>query len=210
PAGATLTAQVRYEIEQEWDYAYVILSTDGGATWEHVATNLSTSDNPNGQNFGNGITGSSGGNWVELTADLAAYGGKTVLLGVRRHEPLPQRYTQRPDLRQRGPRQQRGQLGRVARRSVGLRGAAGSPGLPLLDRRRGDRAGDHGGRDRSVRQPGGRRGERRRLDVRPAGWLQSDQRHRGQQLLQRLYRGVPPVPCLRSQPADGAVQLRLP
>src|SRR5690606_8355574 len=77
------TAQVRYEIEQDWDYAYVILSTDGGATWENVATNLSTSDNPNGQNFGNGITGSSGGNWVELTADLSAYGGQTVLLGFR-------------------------------------------------------------------------------------------------------------------------------
>jgi immune inhibitor A len=43
---------------------------------------LSTGFNPNGQNFGNGITGWSGGNWVTLTADLSAYTGN-VLLGFR-------------------------------------------------------------------------------------------------------------------------------
>ena len=62
PANAALTAQVRYAIELDWDYAYVIASDDGGATWTNVATNLSTDENPNGQNEGNGITGSSGGN----------------------------------------------------------------------------------------------------------------------------------------------------
>jgi immune inhibitor A len=77
-----VTAQVRYEIELDWDYAYLIASDDGGATWTNVETNLSTDDNPNGQNFGNGITGSSGGEWVELTADLSAYTGPT-LLGFR-------------------------------------------------------------------------------------------------------------------------------
>ena len=41
-------------------------------------------DRSNGQNFGQGITGlSTGGSWVDLTADLAAYGGKTVLLQFR-------------------------------------------------------------------------------------------------------------------------------
>ena len=33
PAGATLTAMVKYEIELDWDYAYLVYSTDGGATW---------------------------------------------------------------------------------------------------------------------------------------------------------------------------------
>lgn len=82
PAGASLTAQARFDIEQDWDYAYLVASTDGGATWENVPTNLSTDDNPNGQNFGHGITGWSGGDWVELTADLSGYTGPT-LLGFR-------------------------------------------------------------------------------------------------------------------------------
>jgi immune inhibitor A len=46
-----------------------------------VPTNLSTATDPNGQNFGNGITGSSNG-WVNLTADLSAYTGN-VLVGFR-------------------------------------------------------------------------------------------------------------------------------
>ena len=71
PAGATtLTAEVRYQIEQDWDYAYAVYSTDGGETFTSLATNRSTETNPNGQNFGQGITGSTGGEWVDLTADL--------------------------------------------------------------------------------------------------------------------------------------------
>lgn len=81
PAASTLTAMVNYQIEVDWDYAYVVVSTDGGASWEGVPTDHSTPSNPNGQNFGNGITGSSGG-WVSLTADLSAYTGD-VLVGFR-------------------------------------------------------------------------------------------------------------------------------
>lgn len=78
PAGAvSLTARVRYEIELDWDYAY--LTVNGTA----VATNRSTTTNPNGQNFGHGITGSTGGAWQALTADLSAYAGQTVSIGFR-------------------------------------------------------------------------------------------------------------------------------
>jgi immune inhibitor A len=78
PAGApSLMAKVKYDIELDWDYAYV---TVNGAS---VATSLSTATNPNGQNFGHGITGSSGGSWVDLTADLSAYAGQTVTIGFR-------------------------------------------------------------------------------------------------------------------------------
>lgn len=79
-AGSSLSAMVNYSIETDWDYAYLVVSTDGGATWTTVATNLSTATDPNGQNFGNGITGNSGGNWVTLNADLSAYTGD-VLIG---------------------------------------------------------------------------------------------------------------------------------
>ncbi|GIG28976.1 immune inhibitor A domain-containing protein [Cellulomonas marina] len=72
PAGATsLTAKVKYQIEQDWDYAYAVYSTDGGKTFTSLATNRSTSTDPNGQNFGAGITGTTGGQWVDLTASLA-------------------------------------------------------------------------------------------------------------------------------------------
>ena len=81
PAGSSLTAQVNFNIEIDWDYAYVVVSDDGGASWNGVPTNFSTATDPNGQNFGNGITGSSGG-WAPLTADLSAYTGD-VLLGFR-------------------------------------------------------------------------------------------------------------------------------
>jgi immune inhibitor A len=81
PAGASLEARVFYEIELDWDYAYLVVSTDGGATWATVPTNLSTDTNPNGNNLGNGITGTTR-KWTRLKADLSAYPGP-VLLGFR-------------------------------------------------------------------------------------------------------------------------------
>jgi immune inhibitor A len=76
-----LTAMINYDIEFDWDYGYVVVSTDGGASWTSIETNHSTSADPNGQNFGHGITGNSGG-WLPLTADLSAYTGD-VLVGFR-------------------------------------------------------------------------------------------------------------------------------
>jgi immune inhibitor A len=72
-AGATLTAKVNYGIEEGYDYANVIVSTDGGATWQTVPTNLSNSTvEPNGiEGFSN--------DWVDLNVDLSAYTGNVML-----------------------------------------------------------------------------------------------------------------------------------
>ncbi|MGE5375325.1 MAG: immune inhibitor A domain-containing protein [Bacteroidota bacterium] len=94
PAGTvTLSMQARYQIETCWDYAYVEVSTDGGATFHSIPTSASTNDNENGQNFGNGITGTSGSPkvcdqlgtpvWVPVTADLTPYAGQTIQLRFR-------------------------------------------------------------------------------------------------------------------------------
>src|SRR3990172_295388 len=75
-AGATLAAKVNYGIEEGYDYANGIASSDGGATWVTVPTDLSNSTvEPNG------IEGFSGG-WVDLNVDLSAYTG-SVRLGFR-------------------------------------------------------------------------------------------------------------------------------
>jgi immune inhibitor A len=80
-ADSTLTAWVRYDIELDYDYAYLGVSLDGGETISVIPTNLSSGTNPYGQNIDlAGITGTTGGDWVELEADLSAYEGE-VLLG---------------------------------------------------------------------------------------------------------------------------------
>jgi immune inhibitor A len=92
-APAVLSMQVNYQIETNWDYAYVSVSTDSGATWTNLAgtylnstggqSNLTTTSNPNGQNLGNGITGSSNGAWRLASFNMNAYAGQTVLLRLR-------------------------------------------------------------------------------------------------------------------------------
>jgi hypothetical protein len=73
-----------YDIEADFDYAYVEVSTDGGQRWATLKTTSSTTTDPNGVNLGQGLTGTSGGGrdpaWVEQSVDLAAFAGKEVLL----------------------------------------------------------------------------------------------------------------------------------
>ncbi len=78
PSGGQLTAKVNYDLESDWDYGYLLVSTDGGETFTPVETSLSTTTNPNGNNHGYGITGTSDGAWVDLSADLSAYAGQQV------------------------------------------------------------------------------------------------------------------------------------
>ncbi len=80
PEAGVLKAKVKYSIEVDWDYAFVEISTDGGETFAPIETNLSKTTDPNGNNKGFGITGSSEGQWVDLSADLAEFAGDEVQL----------------------------------------------------------------------------------------------------------------------------------
>jgi immune inhibitor A len=81
---ATLEYWCWYDIEEDWDYAYVEVSPDGGKTWEILTTPSGTPENPNGNSFGWGYTGRSGGGskaeWIQETVDLTPYAGKRVLV----------------------------------------------------------------------------------------------------------------------------------
>ncbi|QBS36820.1 peptidase M6 [Thermaerobacter sp. FW80] len=86
-SGSTLRFDHLYDIETGWDYGFVQVSTDGGATWTSLA-NANTTDvvDPNAhprvrENLP-GFTGSSGG-WRHETFDLSAYDGRRVLLAFR-------------------------------------------------------------------------------------------------------------------------------
>ncbi len=73
----TLTFKVNYNVEIDYDYGYVDVSTDGGATWTPIPGNITTSSNPNGLNRGHGFTGSSGG-WIDAIFPLTAYLGQDI------------------------------------------------------------------------------------------------------------------------------------
>ena len=63
------------DIEEDWDYGYVSVSTDGGVSRTTLDGRHTTRANPLGNNFGAGITGDSGG-WVAERMDLTRYAGE--------------------------------------------------------------------------------------------------------------------------------------
>jgi immune inhibitor A len=81
---ATLEYWTWYDIEEDWDYAYVEISTDGGKTWEILTTPAGTASNPNGNSFGWAYTGRSGdggrAEWIQERLDISAYAGQEVLV----------------------------------------------------------------------------------------------------------------------------------
>jgi hypothetical protein len=76
---ATLRFRTWYDIEDDFDYGYVMVSTDEGRTWETVPGTHTTADDPNNSNLGYGYTGKSGG-WLAEEVDLSAYAGQQILL----------------------------------------------------------------------------------------------------------------------------------
>ncbi|MEL3970888.1 immune inhibitor A domain-containing protein [Rossellomorea oryzaecorticis] len=64
-----------YDIETDWDYAYVTVNG------EPVASDITTDTDPYDANLGNGITGSSNG-WIDASFDLSAYAGQEVEVAI--------------------------------------------------------------------------------------------------------------------------------
>jgi immune inhibitor A len=98
PTGATrFWVWNNYQIEEDWDFGFIEVSTDGGATWDEqkifdeAGTLVSTDDgylDPNGRmhDYGDkkyGLTGSTHGDWRHDYVDLTGFAGSTIDLRLR-------------------------------------------------------------------------------------------------------------------------------
>jgi hypothetical protein len=81
---ATLQTWMWYDLEKDFDYAYVQVSPDEGQTWHLLSNQHTTTANPHGNSYGPGFTGTSGNDraaqWVEETFDLTPFAGGPILL----------------------------------------------------------------------------------------------------------------------------------
>lgn len=86
---ATLTFWTWYDLEEDWDFAYVEASTDEGKTWEILKGQHTTDRNKSGNSFGQAYTGMSGvpagteegkAVWVQENIDLSPYAGRDILV----------------------------------------------------------------------------------------------------------------------------------
>ena len=88
-----------YDLEEDYDYAYVEVSTDQGETWNILANGTTTNENPSGNSYGPAFTGVSGGqdepSWVQETFDLTPFAGQQTLI---RFEVITDEALNRPGL----------------------------------------------------------------------------------------------------------------
>ncbi len=82
-ASGSLTLQYAawYDLEKDYDYAYLEVSTDDGSTWQILKTPSGRDKalDPSGNAYGWGYNGQSQG-WVEEKVDLSSFAGKKVQL----------------------------------------------------------------------------------------------------------------------------------
>ena len=90
---ATLRFWTWYDIEKDYDYAYVTVSTDGGKHWQPLSTADTTDSNPQGNSFGSAFTSKSGqlidvpkeseSYWQEQIVDLTPFVGQQILISFQ-------------------------------------------------------------------------------------------------------------------------------
>ena len=86
-SSAMLSFWTWYDIEELWDFGFVQVSTDGGATWTSLPIEGTTTDHDPSAMASivanlPGFTGNSGG-WVQKTFDLSGYAGQSIQLQFR-------------------------------------------------------------------------------------------------------------------------------
>lgn len=81
---ATLNYAIQYSIENGYDFGYVLVSTDGGVTWQpQVADGMggeSTRDDPGELALAERFYSGRGREWIEESIDLTPYAGQVVLV----------------------------------------------------------------------------------------------------------------------------------
>ena len=78
---ATLMFRVWFDVEEQWDYGYLEVSTDQGDTWDILQAPGTSLENPLGNSFGPGYTGTSG-DWLREEVDMSPYAGQEVFTAL--------------------------------------------------------------------------------------------------------------------------------
>ena len=78
-ASPSLDYEVWYSIEEDWDFAYLEASVDGGETWTILETPLTSDRDPLQVSFGPGYTGASDG-WRRESVSLRQWAGEHILV----------------------------------------------------------------------------------------------------------------------------------
>ncbi|MFN8421628.1 MAG: immune inhibitor A, partial [Anaerolineae bacterium] len=76
---ATLQFRTWFDIEDGWDFGYVVVSIDGGKTWTTLQLPAGTEGAEENNFYGSGYTGQSSG-WIDQQIDLSTYAGEKILL----------------------------------------------------------------------------------------------------------------------------------
>jgi len=82
----TMTVRMWFDIEEDYDYGYVLVSRNG-RKWDILPGQRTTTENPSGNSFGAAYTAQSAPSrlartpgWIEETFDLRAYAGENVAI----------------------------------------------------------------------------------------------------------------------------------
>ncbi len=79
---ATLNFRTWYHLEDFFDFAYVMVSTDDGQTWQPLSSEHMTDEDPYGVAYGTGYTSVSGSEfepqWINETISLDEFAGQTI------------------------------------------------------------------------------------------------------------------------------------